>query len=337
MSQPTNTFSLSYLGVRAQRPPNIITRPFNPTPTDAQNVVIGDFWINFNPQSPSLAKLWVLLGLSGGVANWVELVSYAGDVQTLTGDSGGTIFPLAGNITVSGGATGLTFAGTPNTLTVTGILNAAYGGTGTNGSAFTSDGTVYWNGSNLTTTGPGSAGQILTSNGAGSAPTYQNTNGSLTLIATKTLSSGTALTFTSLGSFRNYFLTFDSMNYTSTIPGGGDAFVVQISTNGGTSYIATGYTNAPIASTAGFSVSNVGTNTQYDSSYLYLFNATTGTNYIISNGTANIYDSATNSISATSKTGVYTVASTVMNALQVTTSSGTGIWSGVVSVYGIIT
>lgn len=273
MSQPANIFPLAYTGVRAQRPPNIIVKNFPPQPTFSQNFDLGDFWINFNPQNPTAAQIWVLLGLTGGVANWVLLEASSGNMLTLTGNSGGIVPPLAGNINVvgdtttinvtgnpathtltinaitngttivstltgngggavsptggninvvgdgttitvtgnpgtstltisaigsgvletitgdsggaiaptagtiifTGGTTGLTFAGTnaPGKQTLTGVLNPANGGTGSNDSTFTTDGVFYWDGTKLATTSAGAGGQVLTSNGPGVAPTYQ--------------------------------------------------------------------------------------------------------------------------------------------------------------------
>lgn len=119
MAQPSNLFSLSYQGVRAQRPPNVIVKNFNPQSTFSQNVDIGDFWINFNPQSPTQAKLWVLLGLVGGTANWVEIVASAGDILSLTGNSGGAVSPTAGNINILGDTTTINVVGNPGTSTLT--------------------------------------------------------------------------------------------------------------------------------------------------------------------------------------------------------------------------
>lgn len=130
MSQPSNLFPLSYLGVRAQRPPNIIVKNFDPEPTFSQNVDLGDFWINFNPQTPTLATIWVLLGLAGGVANWVPLQSGTGfGILTLTGNTGGAVPGLAANINVIGDGTTINVAGNPltNTLTISAISSGGSG------------------------------------------------------------------------------------------------------------------------------------------------------------------------------------------------------------------
>lgn len=96
----------------------------------------------------------------------------AGDIQTITGDSGGPESPSGGNFNFTGGSTGLTFAGSAATETLTGTLAISHGGT--NATSFTTtDGVVYYDGTRLVTTTAGTAGQVLTSNGAGVAPTYQ--------------------------------------------------------------------------------------------------------------------------------------------------------------------
>lgn len=60
---------------------------------------------------------WVLSSKSGGTAGWEPIGGGALSIATLTGDSGGAISPVAGNITIAGG-TNLTTAGTAGTITV---------------------------------------------------------------------------------------------------------------------------------------------------------------------------------------------------------------------------
>ena len=65
-----------------------------------------------------------------------------GVLETLTGDSGGAIAPVAGNITISGGLTNLTFVGTTGTLTLTGNVINSITGTTHEITASTSSGAV---------------------------------------------------------------------------------------------------------------------------------------------------------------------------------------------------
>ena len=67
---------------------------------------------------------------------------------------------------------------------VTGILATTNGGTGSNTSTFTADGTLYFDGTNFATTTTGSGAQVLTSNGPGLPPSYQpiSASGGITAI-----------------------------------------------------------------------------------------------------------------------------------------------------------
>jgi hypothetical protein len=92
--------------------PVIATR--DPTSTDL-NYKLGREWIN-----KSTPSIWYLGSKTTSVATWIAAGSgTSGGVVTLTGDSGGAISPLAGNITVVGdSADGMSVVGTANTLTV---------------------------------------------------------------------------------------------------------------------------------------------------------------------------------------------------------------------------
>jgi len=97
-----------YLGVRPINPPNVIYADRAPTSTD-KAYVRGDLWEDLT----GLAS-WQYAG--GGV--WIALGTGAvGGVVTLTGDSGGPISPIAGNIDILGGA-GVSVVGTAGTLTI---------------------------------------------------------------------------------------------------------------------------------------------------------------------------------------------------------------------------
>jgi len=71
----------------------------------------GTVWINeVSNQS------WMLTSVAAGAATYSLMSPGASDVDTLTGDGGGAISPLAGNITLAGG-TNITTAGLANTIT----------------------------------------------------------------------------------------------------------------------------------------------------------------------------------------------------------------------------
>ena len=114
--------------LNVQPGPVVATR--DPTSTDL-NYKLGREWIN-----KSTPSLWFLGSKTTSVATWIAAGSGAsGGVVTLTGDSGGAISPLAGNITVVGdSADGMSVVGTANTLTV----NAAAASTTQRGTMETS-------------------------------------------------------------------------------------------------------------------------------------------------------------------------------------------------------
>lgn len=108
-----------------------------------------------------------------------------GTLSSLTGNTGGPVFgDGSGNINVVG-AGNITVSGNPGTftetITITGIIPIANGGTNAS-SFFPNNGTIYFDGTQLTATLPGNAGDVLTSNGGALAPTYQATSASVTSI-----------------------------------------------------------------------------------------------------------------------------------------------------------
>ena len=112
---------LSYMGVAPLSVAQLIYRTFDPTSTDSQNFSIGCVWINTTSETA-----WILMSLAQGVADWVKFTGSVGSLLTLTGNTGGPISPLVGNINVVG-AGDITITGNPgtNTLTVTNSGTAA--------------------------------------------------------------------------------------------------------------------------------------------------------------------------------------------------------------------
>lgn len=102
---------LSYLGVRAPTPPNLIKAQRAPNATDT-NYDIGTLWLN-----EAASVYYGLVSVSGGSAVWDPFAGGTAGVDTLTGDTGGAISPVAGNINILGGD-GLSVSGAGNSLTV---------------------------------------------------------------------------------------------------------------------------------------------------------------------------------------------------------------------------
>lgn len=109
---PTQAYSAQGAPISKVFPLPIVTTR-DPTSTDV-NYVLSQVWVN-----KSTPSLWYLGAKSSGSATWIAAGSgTTGGVVTLTGDSGGAISPLAGNIDVLGTADQIDVVGTPNTLTV---------------------------------------------------------------------------------------------------------------------------------------------------------------------------------------------------------------------------
>jgi hypothetical protein len=94
----TKIFPLPIVSVRA------------PTTSDT-GYATGQDWIR-----PSTNQAWKLTSVVAGSATWALSSPGASDVDTLTGDAGGPISPLAGDITLAGG-TNITSTGGGNTIT----------------------------------------------------------------------------------------------------------------------------------------------------------------------------------------------------------------------------
>jgi len=81
-----------------------------PVATDT-SYPIGQTWIRTTTN-----QAWILTSITAGAATWALSSPGATDVDTLTGDGGGAIPPLLGNITLAGG-TNITTVGAVNTIT----------------------------------------------------------------------------------------------------------------------------------------------------------------------------------------------------------------------------
>lgn len=136
-----------------QRPP--IQAPRDPTATDIQDVdgayyKLGQEWIN-----TLTAALWFLQG----PGQWEKVSTSAGNVDTLTGDSG-TATPAAGNIKIAGTANQIVTSGAGSTVTA--ALTGPY-----TPATYTAHGVLLGEGtSSIAATAVGTDGQVLTGNSA---------------------------------------------------------------------------------------------------------------------------------------------------------------------------
>jgi|SRR5579872_257514 len=116
--QPTQKAYAQFAGTT--RTGNTFLSRRDPTVNDV-DYPIGQFW-----QNTSGMDLWYLNSFtsSGGIlqAIWINITSGTLNVSGLTGNTGGEVFPTAGNINTVGDASTITVAGNPGTSTLTASL-----------------------------------------------------------------------------------------------------------------------------------------------------------------------------------------------------------------------
>ena len=126
-----------------------------------------------------------------------QTLSSLGSVTQVDTQSG-NITPTAGVITISGGTTGLTTAGTSSTVSLTGTLGIANGGT--DATTFVAyapvlGGTTSTGPLQSASTGISNSGYVLTSTGATSVPTWQSSpTATITLDANSGSATGNVIT-----------------------------------------------------------------------------------------------------------------------------------------------
>ena len=112
----------SYLGVEAATPPQFVKIDRAPTANDYINFNVGTIWLDTSglklspPVNPTNEDVYILVSKNSKTAAWVNFGG--GNVDTLTGDTGGAISPDAmENITIAGGKN-IGTVGTTNTITI---------------------------------------------------------------------------------------------------------------------------------------------------------------------------------------------------------------------------
>lgn len=211
----------------------------------------------------------VLVGNGTTAITQVGPSATAGSVLLSTGSTTdpGFVAPTAG--------TGLSVTTNGSTLSYALSTPVSIANGGTNATSFaTTDGVVYYDGTRLVTTSAGTSGQVLTSNGAGVAPTYQASQGKLVLIQSQTASASSTINFTTgiTNTYTTYLFVFTAIVSSA----GGADFEMLVSTNGGSSYLATGYSSG-----LNFNTYNSATLTNQNvSTYFKIFTGVAaGTNY----------------------------------------------------------
>jgi hypothetical protein len=113
--------ALSYIGVEALTPPDLIILDRSPTIDDFENINIGTLWLvpsTDQINNPADAEIWILADIVGLVATWVKLYpggSGVGATQFITDN--GTANQAGGILNVPGDPN-ITTSGAGNTVTI---------------------------------------------------------------------------------------------------------------------------------------------------------------------------------------------------------------------------
>ncbi len=216
-------FPLSYTGVIPVSPVNFVMDDRPPTINDSKNFYIGDLWLDTSTTPPDVSDLWMLVSLAGHNATWVNFG--AGDLESLTGNSGGPVFPdPAGNINTIGDGTTINVVGNPgtNTLTIstvgTGVVNSLTGNSG--GAVFPIAGNINTVGDGTTITIVGNPGtHTLTASTVGTGVMSSltgDTGGPVFPLAGNTNILGTANVITVTGNPGTHTLTLNTGGHVAT-------------------------------------------------------------------------------------------------------------------------
>ena len=192
----------------------------------------------------------------------------AGTLPTAAGGTALTTFTAANNALYSTSASALT----------AGTLPVAAGGTGV--ATLTTAYAPLFAGTTATgavqTGAVGTSGQVLTSNGAGSIATFQSISINFPLLATLTANNSATLDDTThiTSTYRAYFITFASVLPAS----GSQTMYMRVTTDGGSTWISSGYSNAARNTTAYFELNNptVDATTLTAAQIIYTINANDG-------------------------------------------------------------
>lgn len=265
---------------------------------------------------------------SSGDTVTISATGGTGTVTGLEGDNLDIATPTAGVIAVAGGFN-ITTAATagPNTLaiSVSGTTNHAVQVGNSTGS--------------LTSVPNGTTGQVLTAQ-TGADPIWTTISvpgggGALVFIESQTASGVAELNFTTgiTSTYNNYLVILTNIQPTVA----GKDFIVQLSTNGGASYITTGYKTSTATTNGIIMLEANGGNpsvTSFINGPTYILNATSGAHYVASSDTTmTISDPAIPNIFVDGGAGFYTTPNIVVNAFKFLFQDASN-FSGTVSLYG---
>lgn len=156
-------------------------------------------------------------------------------------------------------------------------------------------------------------------------------SGAMQLIQTRTASAVTELTFTTgiSATYNTYMIVFRSLSEATAA--NTDAFV-QLSTDGGGTYITTGYRNNNTAD-AGLQITNITDANSLGFGTVYLYNMTSAAGYVSSNTIATMAIPGTSSLSSGAN-ATYETPNITVNAIRIRMADNAA-FSGVFSLYSI--
>ena len=296
----------------------------------------GEIPIGSNGADPVLATITAGSGISVTNGPGSITIGATGTIaETYTANTG-MATPSLNNLNVLGDGTTVNTVGSGSTITISASAAVPTTFDGDSGTATPVANVLrILGGTGIMTAASGNTVVITnTGSGAGGA-------GSMTLIGSATASSQTSVSFTSgiNGSFDNYILYFDSVQATST--GSSFYLMTQLSTNGGSSYINTGYLNAsPTGITSGLiaaqylTTNSGGTETTSGFQNLLDLTANAANHFPASETNFMIWDGAASATSGSDLNGIYPVAPTAVDAIQILLSNGAA-FSGTFYLYGL--
>ncbi len=262
-------------------------------------------------------------------AGVITIASSPGGSGTVTSITAGTGITLSPSPITTTGSVSLTVpvvvsSGGTGAITLTGVL-IGNGTSAVTGNAITQYDVLVGGASNaIASVSPSTAGFVLTSNGTSADPSFQaisSSTSALHLIQTQTASAVSSLVFSTgiTTTYNNYLFLCRNLLTTSS---GTPFFGLQLSSNGGSTYITSGYSG--VFSSMYFATPlTTGTN----GAYAQIFNFTSGVGSLL------IMGQSFNSSNTTSSLSTYYATPTVVNAFKVVDSAGGNI-TGVFSLYG---
>lgn len=174
-------------------------------------------------------------------------------------------------------------------------------------------------------------GQIIGTSGSGDTLTITSVAGTI-LWDNQTASGDTSVVFNDLSaSYNNYNLY--CIGVTNPTSGGTNTLIIQLSTDGGSSWITTDYYAAG-SNITGLNIATSIASTEINNVMCFLFNLTSGSSYISCSGRGCQFNTVGPFNSTMSQDSSYSVANTAVNKIRVVINDGSA-FSGNFQLYAV--